>query len=158
MPDKTPNLGLNTWLETEYLDVDEINENFKKLDAISICKETGIATANYTGGVAATADWYYKKYADGTVEMSARLYYTNLKCNGGTEAPYYSGDSSVSFPFKFNKIYDVQMHLVSNTMGWISDITGETVLDNIRFRLMNMRKETEEDYKQVFVSVKGVLA
>ena len=50
------------------------------------------------------------------------------------------------------------MHLVSNTMGWISDITGETVLDNIRFRLMNMRKETEEEYKQIFVSVKGVLA
>lgn len=157
MPDKTKNLRLNTWLETDYLDVEEINENFKILDVLSICKETGIATASYTGGVAASAEWYYKKYTDNTVEMSARLYYTNLKCNGGTEAPYHSGTSTISFPFQFTKIYDVQMHLASNTIGWISDITGETVIDNITFRLMNTQKETEETYKQIFVSVKGVL-
>lgn len=158
MADKTPNLGLNTWLETDYFDVNEINENFIKLDALSICKETGIATASYTGGVSASTEWYYKKYTDNTVEMSTRLYYTNLKCNGGDAAPYYSSSSTISFPFQFTKIYDVQMHLSSDTTGWISDITGETVIDNITFRLMNMKKETEEKYKQIFVSVKGVLA
>lgn len=157
MADKTPNLGLNTWLETDYFDVDEINENFIKLDALSICTETGIKTASYTGGVAGSAEWYYKKYTDNTVEMSARLYYTNLKCNSGDAAPYYSGSSSISFPFKFSKVYDVQMHLASNTKGWICDTTGETVLDNISFILMNMLKEESEVYKQVFVSVKGVL-
>lgn len=157
MPDKTKNLGLNTWLETDYVDVDEINENFKKLDTLSLCIETGIKTASYTGGVAGSAEWYYKKYTDNTIEMSARLYYTNLKCNGGTEAPYYSGVSTISFPFQFSKVYDVQMHLASNTIGWLCNVTGETVIDNITFKLMNMQLETEEEYKQVFVTVKGVL-
>ena len=50
------------------------------------------------------------------------------------------------------------MHLSSNTMGWISDITGESILDCIMFRLLNTQKENENEYKQVFVSVKGVLA
>lgn len=157
MPDKTKNLGLNTWLETDYLDVDELNYNFSKLDTLSLCIETGIKTASYTGGVAGSAEWYYKKYTDNTVEMSTKLYYTNLKCNDGTEAPYYSGVSTISFPFQFTKVYEVQMHLASNTIGWIADITGKTVIDNITFKFMNMQKEDSETYKQVFVSVKGVL-
>ena len=158
MPDKTKNLGLTIWNDTDYVDFEEINDNFKKLDNASISKESGIATASYTGGLSASANWYYKKYTDGTIEMSAHLQYTNLKCNAGDSSPYYSGTSTISFPFQFSNIYDVQMHLSSNTMGWISDITGESILDCIMFRLLNTQKENENEYKQVFVSVKGVLA
>ena len=64
----------------------------------------------------------------------------------------------VYFPFSFSSVYDVQMHLASNTIGWVSDITGKSVLDYVMFRVMGTAYESENVYKQVFITVKGVLA
>ena len=50
------------------------------------------------------------------------------------------------------------MHLASNTIGWVSDITGKSVLDYVMFRVMGTEYESENVYKQVFITVKGVLA
>jgi len=157
MPNKTTNLGLNTWLEDEVVDFSEINDNFTKVDSLVSCIESGTTTSNYTGGSDSVANWRYKKYTDGTIEMSTVIYFTNLKCNGGAEAPYYSGSSKIYFPFTLSSVYNVQMHLASNTFGWVSNITGKTVSDYVMFRLMSLEYESTEEYKQVFINVKGVV-
>lgn len=158
MPNTTSKLSLNTWLENDVVDFEKVNENFEKLDNMVMCIESGTKTANFSGGTTSVATWRYRKYSDGTVEMSAKLEFTNLKCNGGSSSPYYSGDSKVYFPFSFSSVYDVQMHLASNTIGWVSDITGKSVLDYVMFRVMGTAYESENVYKQVFITVKGVLA
>lgn len=157
MPNQTANLQLNTWLENEAVDFEDINANFEKIDSLVSCVESGVKTANYTGGTDSVAKWRYKKFSDGTVEMSAKMEFSNLKCNGGATSPYYSGTSTVYFPFTLTGVYDVQMHLASNTIGWVSDITGKSVLDKVMFRVMSTALESSDTYKQVFIQVKGVM-
>lgn len=158
MPNKTDKLGFNVWLENEVVDFEEVNANFKKLDGMPMCIESGTKTSNYSGGSDSVATWRYKKYSDGTVDMSVKLNFANLKCDGGSSSPYYSGNSKVYFPFKFSKIYDVQMHLASTIVGWVSNITQATVLDHLQFRVVATERESVTAYKQIFINVKGVLA
>ena len=158
MSSKTSKLGLTIWNDTDPVNFEEMNANFKKIDGLVNCIESGTVTSTYTAGLNSTIEWYYKKYTDGTIDMSGVLYYTNLKCNGGDTAPYYSVSSTVNFPFTFSNVYDVQMHLVSNTFGWLADITGETISTNVTFRVCNMSIENDEIYKQVFINIKGRLA
>lgn len=157
MANLTNNLKFNVWLEDDVVNFEEINENFEKLDSMVMCVESGTKTSAYSGGSSSNATWRYKKYSDGTIDMSTILEFTNLKCNGGSAAPYYSGSVQVDFPFEFKLVYDVQMHLASNTIGWVSDITGKSVNDYVRFRVMGMGNESTYIYKQVFINVKGVL-
>lgn len=158
MATKTPKLGLNIWLESDPVNFEEVNENFKKIDDMVMCIESGEVSSSYSGGVSGSTTWKYKKYSDGTIDMSTKMEFTNIKCNGGSSAPYYSGTLSLYFPFTLSQVYDVQMHLASNTIGWVSDITGQSVLDKVSFRLLNMESESDYKYKQVFINVKGVLA
>ena len=158
MATKTPKLGLNIWLESDPVNFEEVNENFKKIDDMVMCIESGEGSSSYSGGVSGSTIWKYKKYSDGTIDMSTKMEFTNIKCNGGSSAPYYSGTLSLYFPFTLSQVYDVQMHLASNTIGWVSDITGQSVLDKVMFRLLNMEYESDYKYKQVFINVKGVLA
>lgn len=157
MPNKTTNLGLNTWLEDEIVDFEQVNYNFEKLDTMAMVVESGTKTAPYSGGVTGNATWHYRKYSDGTIDMSTKLEFTNIKCNGGSQAPYYSGATNIYFPFDLSSVYDVQGHLSSNTIGWVSDITNRSVLDHVSFRVMSMYFETDYIYKQIFINVKGVL-
>lgn len=157
MANRTKNLHLNTWLENDPVDFEEVNENFEAIDQLVMCTESGSKTAGYSGGSESVATWRYKKYSDGTIDMSAKLNFTNLKCDGGSSSPYYSGGVEVNFPFEFSEIYDVQMHLASNTIGWVSDITNKSVINKVSFRVMSMNYENTGIYKQVFINVKGVL-
>lgn len=158
MASKTDKLKLNIWEETDVVNFEEVNENFKTLDGMVMCIESGTKTAPYTGGYGdSIATWHYKKYSDGTIDMSAKLIYSNLKCNGETaQGVFYSGSSKVTFPFEFRDVFDIQMHLASNSNGWISDISNKSIYNDLTFRLLAVHKETEEMYKQVFVNVKGV--
>lgn len=158
MPNTSSNLGLNVFLENDVVDFEDLNTNFEKLDTMIMCTESGTKTANYTGGTSSVATWRYKKYSDGTIEMSAKMGFDNLKCNGGDTSPYYSGSSKVYFPFSLSAVYDVQMHLASNTIGWVSDITGRSVLDYVMFRVMSTAYESDYEYKQIFINVKGVIS
>lgn len=158
MPNQTAKNSFNTFLENEPVDWEQINANWKKLDGMNLCVESGTKTASYTGGTSSAVTWRYKKYADKTVEMSAKLEFDNLKCNGGSSAPYYSGNSQVFFPFNFTEVYNVQIHLASNTIGWVSNITGKSVLDYIMFKVMGMTSESTNIYKQIMITVKGVIA
>ena len=156
---KSSNLGFNIFLETDAVDFEDLNENWRKLDAMTLCVESGIKTAAYDNGMASVAKWYYKKYSDGTLEMSAKLDFTssNMQCNTGTAAPYTSGTSNVYFPFEFKSIYDVQMHLASSSKCRIVNTTSEAIQNTIKFMLESNDKENTEVYKQVFITVKGVV-
>lgn len=157
MPELSANLGLNLFLENDVVDFEDINENFQKIDDLVSCIESGTKTANYSGGASTVATWRYKKFSDGTIEMSSKLEFINIKCNGGTSSPYYSADSQINFPFELSEVYDVQMHLASNTIGWISDITEKSVLEYVRFRVMGTAYESTNIDKQIFITVKGVV-
>lgn len=156
MPNPTTNLGLNTWLENEVVNFEEVNQNFEKLDTMVMCIESGTKTSSYSGGSDSVTTWRYKKYSDGTIDMSAKLNFTNLKCNSGSAIPYYSSDLKVYFPFALSEVYDVQMHMASNTIGWVSNITDRSILDYVMFRVMAMELETTDKYKRIFINVKGV--
>lgn len=157
MANRTENLGLNTWLESDIVNFEEVNENFEKLDTMTMIFETGTKSSYYSGGSSTTANWRYKKYSDGMIEMSTKLEFTNLKSDGGMVVPYYSGDVQVYFPFQLEELYDVQMHMSSSTVGWVSDATDRTVLDYLIFKIMSMSKEETTIFKQVFITVKGKL-
>lgn len=154
--DKTLNLGFHSWIETDAVNFEEINENFDKIDNLVHCTESGIMTMPYTNGSNTTAEWYYRKYSDGMVEACADLTYTNLICDQGSEAPYYSAKhSEITLPFTFARVYDLQMHLASNSMSWVTNITGSNISNRVIFRLFNVTVESSELYKQVFVHIVG---
>lgn len=154
---KTDKLKLNIWLENEPVNFEEINHNFKEIDKLPFVVESGTKNGSYTEGTNSSNTWYYKKYSDNSIELYTKLEFDNLKCNNGSAAPYYSGTSKVTFPFDLKAVRDVQMHLVSNTVSWISNLTGKSVLDSISFRLVSAWKEDTTEYKQVFINVKGEL-
>lgn len=157
MPGKTAKLGLNTFLENEVVNYEQINDNFEKIDDCCMCYEDGRKISTCSGDINGQCTWHYKKFTNNEIEMSAKMEFANVKCDGGSAAPYYSGIARVEFPFALSSVYDVQMHLASNTIGWVSDITGKSVVDSVSFRVMSMNKETTEIYKQVFITVKGTL-
>lgn len=158
MSSKTKNLGLTTWDDTDPVDFEEINDNFEKIDNLVSCIESGVAQSTYTGGARETVDWHYKKYSDGSVDMTGVVYYTTLLCSNG-DAPLYSSDvSDVTFPFEFNDIFDVQMNLTSGTFGWVCNANSATSLDHISLRIYNMWKETADVYKYIYINIKGKLA
>lgn len=158
MPTPTENLKLNIFNEDEVFDVDQINENFQKLDAVPVCIETGVTTASYSGALAGSANWRYRKFNDGTAEMSTAISFTTLRANQGDAVPYYSNAINLNFPFQMASVYDVQMHMASNTKGWIIDTSNNLITSGVTFVLASSVKESDADYyKQVFIHIKGVL-
>ena len=156
MATKTPNLGLNTWIETDPVNFEEMNYNFETIDKLVHCVESGFITAPYTNGSNTIADWYYRKYSDGMVEICADLTFTKLMCDQGSAAPYYSADhSEITLPFTFVRVYDLQMHTASNSLSWVTNITGGNVTNRVIFRRFSMSVESSELYKQVFVRIVG---
>ena len=51
MATKTPKLGLNIWLESDPVNFEEVNENFKKIDDMVMCIASGEVSSSYSGGV-----------------------------------------------------------------------------------------------------------
>lgn len=157
MASQTNRCKFNTFLENDVVDFEQINENFEKLDAMGFCVETGTKAANYDGTTSGSILWRYRKYSDNHVELSIKLEFGNLACNGGTEVPYSSGQVNVYLPFKFSDIYNIQMHMSSNTVGWVQDVTAKGSSDKVSFKVLSMDKETVTVYKEISIIVKGVL-
>ena len=158
MANKTDRCGFNVFLENDIVNFDEINYNFEKLDTMNLCVESGTASATYNGVTSGSIIWRYKKYADKTVELSAKLELGSIRCNGGSSAPYSSGEINVYFPFKLSNVYNIQMHMTSNTVGWVHDMTPKGVLDCVSFKAISMALESANVYKEISINVKGVLA
>lgn len=157
MPNITNNIGLYTYLENEVVDFEQINTNFEKIDELVSCIESGVKSAEYSGGSVGTANWNYKKYTDGTVEMYTGIDVTSLKCNGGTEALYYSSEALVAFPFKIN-IKNIQTHLSSSVVNFVTDDGEMIAKNNVSFKLHSYTKETSTVSKRLFIYVRGVIS
>lgn len=155
MPNLSTNVGFNLFLENECVDFEQINANFEKLDKMALCIESGDKTASYSGGTTGNATWHYRKYSDGTIDLYTKIGFDTLKCNQGSAAPYYTQDCKVYFPVTLTSIDNVHMYMTSNTIGWVQDITGKTVIDCRNFKIMGMTNESEYIYKQVYINVKG---
>lgn len=155
MANQTTNVGFNVFLENDVVDFDEINYNFEKLDGMALCIESGTKTATYSGGISGNANWYYRKYSDGTVDLFVKMDSESLKCNTGTKIPYVSSAVTVNFPLQLTSILDVQMSVSSETFGWISNITAKNTLDSVKFQIAAPSTETTSVYRQVFINVKG---
>lgn len=158
MPNLTTNLGLKTWLEDDTVNFEEINSNFEIIDRVIACKESGTATSQYSGASSGTARWRHKKYVDGTVELNAKIEFSNLTCNVGSSAPYRTNAITLRLPFSFSEIYSVNFQLGSSTIGWVLDTTARNVKDLLTFQIASMTSESSSVYKEVYVSVKGVLS
>lgn len=157
MSSQTNRCKFNTFFENDAVDFEMINENFEKLDSMNLCVESGTKSADYTGTTSGSIIWRYKKYADNTVEMSIKLEFGNIRCNGGSSAPYSSGQVNVYLPFKLSNIYNIQMHMTSNTAGWVQDVTPKGSLDYVSLKVLGMNYESENVYKEISLNVKGVL-
>ena len=168
MPNQTAKLKLNTFLENEAVNFEDLNENFEKIDGYVICTGSGTRSSAYTEGANSTATWHYKKYSDGTIDMSTKLEFTNLVCNrlpgSGSGSVYRSVTSTVNFPFGTYEIYDVQIHLVSDISSydnhaWVSNITDRNVTNALTFRLNSSTNEgsNRSINRQVYINIKGVL-
>ena len=156
MPNITTNMQFNTFLESEIVDIDKINENFEKLDKFVLAIEGGEKTAAFSGGATGNVVWKYKKFSDGSIELYTKLDLSNLKCSNGSKAPYYSNDMKVMFPFQMLDIDNVQLQMRStNTLGWADDVTGKDILDYVLFRVTGMNSENTAAFKQVYINVKG---
>lgn len=149
------NMEFNLFLESDVVDFELLNANFEKLDKMVLCTESGEKTANYSGGTTGNATWKYKKYSDGTIDLYTAMSLDNLKCSQGSQAPYYTSDCKVYFPFTITKIDNVQMHMSSETKGWVCNLTGKDVVDYILFNIMGMESENNYVFKKVFIDVKG---
>lgn len=57
---KTANLGLHIWNDTDYVDFEEMNENFQKIDSIA----PDFIVASGKNGI-----WNWKKWNSGIVEL-----------------------------------------------------------------------------------------
>ena len=166
MPNQTAKLKLNTFLENEAVNFEDLNKNFETIDGYVICTESGTSSSAYTEGANSTATWHYKKYSDGTIDMSTELEFTNLVCNRlpGSESVYRSVNSTVNVPFVMYKIYDVQIHLVSDISSydnhaWVSNITDRNVTKALTFRLNSSKNEgaNRSINRRVYINIKGVL-
>ena len=159
MPNKTTNLKLNTWLESDVVDFEQVNENFQIIDGLVNCMEAGTWTSTYTDGdVTRTATWYYRKYTNGHVDMYGKLGFNrgDLLCSEGDESPYYSEYKQINYPVTFTSIYHLDIG-TSNTKNsnWTVNLTGSSTMGYCGFRLVSRPKETENAYKVVYISVKG---
>ena len=61
MSSKTSKLGLTIWNDTDPVNFEEMNANFKKIDGLVNCIESGTVTSTYTAGLNSTIEWHNKK-------------------------------------------------------------------------------------------------
>lgn len=155
MSNLTPNMGFNTFLESEAIDFEKINENFEKLDGYALCIESGEKTAAYSGGASGNVTWRYKKYSDGTIELYTKLDIGNLRCSNGGKAPYESDSVTVNLPLQIKYIDDVHMHVASSGFTMIHDITAKATTDSVLFKLATLEPESINAFRRIYIGVKG---
>lgn len=155
MPKLSSNMNFNLFLENDVVDYELINANFESIDKMVLCIESGEKTATYSGGATGNAIWRYKKYSDGTIELYTKIGFATLACNQGSKSPYHTSDCKAYIPISLTAIDNIQMHMVSDTLGWVNNSTGKDVLDCLTFKFISINSENDYVYKQVHISVKG---
>lgn len=157
MPNQTKNLRFNVFLENEPVDFEQINANFEKIDSLLNCVEHGTKSTNYSGGATGTANWTYRKYSDGSIELYTVVDVSTMKCNIGDEMPFSSSAVDVPLPFKVN-VKSLLTHLSTSVMNIVTDETNSAAKNNLVFTLKGFANETATLSKRLFIHVKGDVA
>lgn len=96
MADVTNNLSLHIIDESEYIEPDPINENFKKVDA---------AFADYVVEQGIKGEWWYRKWNSGRAECGVdSKNFGTQECTAAWAAGWYRSTTNINFgayPFTF---------------------------------------------------------
>ena len=94
MSSLSSNLGLKLFDESDYVDFEDINNNFELLDTANACKSVDTATSTYTNGSSSVANWYIKRYASSYTECETTLNFASLSASSSSSS-YTVGDTSL---------------------------------------------------------------
>lgn len=172
MATMTTKLQLTKPDESDYYDINIMNENMDKIDNLVHISESGTKTADkYSLGSTTTKNgtvtWYYKKYDDKTFEAYCAVKVTGMTCNDsqGQDGTWRSKLQRVAYPsIGIKSIYCKQFHIASSSAkddavaNWIIDVSayGESSTYST-VRAVSTTKETKSTEKVIYVTIKGTL-
>ena len=162
MATQTTNLGLNTWLPSDYMDVSELNANFNKLDNYIMCTKSEIISTTDSNDDQTNTDWVYKEYSDGTIELYAAVRMSKIKCDHSSTAdvetaPYYSSSIVIRLPKQISKIDSLQITAGGGAMVMYEDTTNLS-RSYVSFSLAKFTKDTLDTAYLIYVDIKGRLS
>ena len=162
MATQTTNLGLNTWLPSDYMNVSELNANFNKLDNYIMCTKSEIISTTDSNDDQTNTDWVYKEYSDGTIELYAAVRMSKIKCDHSSTAdvetaPYYSSSIVIRLPKQISEIYSLQITAGGGTMVMYEDTTNLS-RSYVSFSLAKFTKDTLDTAYLIYVDIKGRLS
>lgn len=168
MPNYTPNLALVKPTENEYYDVNVVNANMDKLDALTHIVASGTVTStrsqvNYWNTNGGSITWHYKKYDDGTFEAHTRFSVNDVRCdaNDGEDGTWRSGYVQVNYPnIGQTEIWHRAVAVCSGSglgiYNWAVDTSNNgDDTGAMAFTLISLARETRQQEKVMFVSIKG---
>ena len=161
MATQTTNLGLNTWLPSDYMDVSELNANFNKLDNYIMCTKSEIISTTDSNDDQTNTDWIYKEYSDGTIELYAAVRMSKIKCDHSSTtdvetAPYYSSSIVIRLPKQISEIDSLQITAGGGAMVMYEDTTNLS-RRYVSFSLAKFTKDTLDTASLIYVDIKGRL-
>ena len=162
MATQTTNLGLNTWLPSDYMNVSELNANFNKLDNYIMCTKSEIISTTDSNDDQTNTDWVYKEYSDGTIELYAAVRMSKIKCDhssttGVETAPYYSSSIVIRLPKQISEIDSLQITAGGGAMVMYEDTTNLS-RSYVSFSLAKFTKDTLDTAYLIYVDIKGRLS
>lgn len=162
MATQTTNLGLNTWLPSDYMNVSELNANFNKLDNYIMCTKSEIISTTDSNDDQTNTDWVYKEYSDGTVELYAAVRMSKIKCDHSSTvdvetAPYYSSSIVIHLPKQISEIDSLQITAGGGAMVMYEDTTNLS-RSYVSFSLAKFTKDTLDTAYLIYVDIKGRLS
>ena len=162
MATQTTNLGLNTWLPSDYMDVSELNANFNKLDNYIMCTKSEIISTTDSNDDQTNTDWVYKEYSDGTIELYAAVRMSKIKCDHSSTvdvetAPYYSSSIVIHLPKQISEISSLQITAGGGAMVMYEDTTNLS-RSYVSFSLAKFTKDTLDTAYLIYVDIKGRLS
>lgn len=175
MPEITPNKGYTLPYESEAVDINVLNENFRKDDGFPYVTEAGTVVANRmlpgsTSNVAEKLTWYYKKWSHGIVEAYAVAHITAMICNkdqkeDGTWRSDFFRFNYPTFNSKLDHIFHRSAWISGaddNSSGyWLEDVStpgdGKDDAQYQSVRGVSTKKETKARDKNVYVGFMATL-
>ena len=162
MATQTTNLGLNTWLPSDYMNVSELNANFDKIDNYIMCTKSEIISTTDSNDDQTNTDWIYKEYSDGTIELYAAVRMSKIKCDHSSTvdvetAPYYSSSIVIHLPKQISEIDSLQITAGGGAMVMYEDTTNLS-RSYVSFSLAKFAKDLLDTAYLIYVDIKGRLS
>lgn len=110
----------NIFLDTDKVDIDKINDNFRKLDDMYMVQTRTQKASDITGDITGTINWIIEQSRDKIVRFYGRVDVTNSLVNKNVENPNTGTPRSewmrtnnivVNFPFTLTYLNNIQLSL-----------------------------------------------